>query len=470
MRIAILFLLSVLSLQSISQTTVWRKIAQRHDDYTNSAWQGIDSILFSYNNDAILTQQLTLKGSGNNWNNFSRNTFYITPSGKIGQHTREAWNAGNWLNNSRYTYSFDAADNQTVSLYEVWNGSTWQPSGKIENTGYNANGGWAAQTTQVYSGGNWQNLSRIQQTYLAGSNKVEFRRFENWNMTNAVWDKFEQFYHTYFQDSIGTIIKSVPDTLNNWVNANKYIYNYAGSPLKLQSYYAQYWLADSNKFIDTTRLLNTYNANQNIEMTLTEKRIGYNSWTTLTRTLFYYNGGNQLIEKTFEEYSNAWNNKDRFLYSYTGNLLSEEVYYEGFNTAWNLHHKTIFNYDVNENLIFKQRDDFLGSNYVPYSRDFYYYNSFVVGTTDLSEFNGGFVVYPNPAQDRITISMTTNPGSQWTISIYDALGKLRIIRQEPSIYVDFKTEVNLNSLSSGTYFVKVTDEKNKSSVVKIQVK
>lgn len=455
-------------MQSISQTTVWRKIAQRHDDYINSAWQGIDSVLFSYNNDAILSQHWALKGNGPNWDNFTRNTFYITPTGKIGHQTRENWNAGNWVNNSRILNTYDALDNLTLSLNETWVGGNWQPAQKYEFSGYNSFGNYGEQITSIYTGGTWVYLSRIEQTFQAGTPKFEFRRFWNWDILG--WKMFQSLYYTYNQDSVSSITRSVPDTLNSLVSESKIIYNYSGTPLKLQSLYNQYWLADSNKFIDTARLLNTYNANQNLEMTLAEKRIGYNSWTTLTRTLFYYNGGNQLVEKTFEEYSNAWNNKDRYLYSYTGNLLSEEVYYEGFNTAWNLHHKTNFNYDVNENLIFKQRDDFLGSNYVPYSRDFYYYNSFVVGTTDLSEFNGGFVVYPNPAQDRITIATTTNPGSQWTISIYDALGKLRIIRQEPSIYVDFKTEVNLNSLSSGTYFIKVTDEKNKSSVVKIQVK
>lgn len=470
MRSLLLVFFWLCGFHAMSQTTVYRKIAQRHDDYINSAWQGIDSILFSYNTDGILTQQWALKGNASNWDNYSRTTFYITPTGKIGHYTRENWNVAGWLNNTRYIYTYDASDNLTLTLYEIWNGSNWQSSGKIEHAGYNAYGGWASQTTQVYSGGNWLNLSRILQTYLSGTAKVEFQTKENWNTSTSTWDKFERLFYTYFQDSIGTVIRSLPDSNNNWKSANKYIYNYTGNPLQVQSYYAQYWNQDSNKFIDTTRLLNTYNANQKVETTLTEKRVGYNNWTTLTRTLYYYNGSSQLIEKTLEEYSNAWDNKDRFLYNYNGNLVSEEIYYEGFNTTWNLHHKTIFSYDVNENLTFKQRDDYLGATYVPYSRDFYYYNTFVVGSHDLAEASVNMVVYPNPAYEKITLAMKTTPGSQLTISVYDATGRLRIIRQEPSLTEEFKTELIVNTLAAGTYFVKVTDEKNKSSVVKMQLK
>ena len=462
MRHSYFLLILLLNLNLLGQTTVHRKVAQRHDEYSNASWQGIDSLLFNYSNVAILTQQTALKANANSWDNFYRYTFTLTPNGNINAQLRENWTAGNWVNNTRYLYSYDAADNQTETLYDTWNGSTWLPNGKIETTGYNAFGAWTLQVTSIYNTG-WQNLSRINQTIISGTNKVESRSKENWNTGTFTWDKFERLFYTYYQDSIGTIIRSLPDTNNNWKSANKYIYTYTGSPLQLQSYYSQYYNADSVKFIDTTRVLNTYNGNNNLEQILEEKHLGFSNWTTLSKTLFYYNASLQPIEKTLEEYSNTWQYKDRYTYTYTGNLKNEELYYQGNGNAWNLHHKTQFDYDVHDNLIFKQRDDFNGSNYIPLNRDFYYYNSFVVGLQDPFHSSAHIHLYPNPAHQQLTLTIDTEPGTRFTLTIYDASGQARIIRQEPAIDHKLQTQLPIQTLAPGTYILKTYNHHTKQS-------
>lgn len=454
-----------------AQTTVHRKIAQRHDDFLNNNWEGKDSILFNYSNDAILTQQTNLKFQSNAWGNLLRNTFSLSSTGKILTHLREVWNGTAWVNNAQYTYTYDASDNLTLTLYEIWNGTAWSLSGKIENTGYNSFGVWSQQLTYTYNGV-WQFLNRITQVPITGTNKVQSRERENWNAGTATWSKLDKHFYTYNQDSISSIVKSLPDSSQNWKSAEKYIYNYVGNPQQLESFYAQYWNADSNKFIDTTRILNTYNANQKIEQSLQEKRIGYNSWSTMSKQMHYYNGINQLIEKTLEVYTNTWENKDRYLYDYTGNLVNNEFYYEGIQSTWNLKHKVFSNYDVYDNLIFQQREDYNGAIYTPVNRAFYYYSTFVVGLQNINDSlnSSQASIFPNPATTTLNISTNTSSGTLLTISVYDAMGQLRFLRQEQTRSTNFTTQINTNHLAIGNYFVEIKEANGRSpKVIKFQV-
>lgn len=465
--VVIFFLLNSWLLSA--QTTVYRKIAQRHDDYVLSAWQGTDSVLFAYNNNAILTAQTNLKGSaGNNWDFFSRNTFLLTPSGKVQEQLRENWNGSTWVNVNRYSYSYDGSDNLLTTLYDVWNGSAWVPSGKIDNSGYNAFGGWTLQLTSTYNGA-WQNLYKTSQTFITGTNQVQYRDKENWNTGTASWDKFERLFYTYLQDSIGTITRSVPDLNNNWKNSDKYIYTYSSSPMLLQSYLQQYWNSDSVKFIDTTRISYTYNAANQVELNLTERKTG-GAWNALQRTTTVYSGNPQPMETYTEDFIGGWQNKERSTFTYAGGMLSEELFFLGAGAAWNLNRKTIYNYDVNNNLIFKQRDDFGGANYVPFSRDFYYYQAFTVGIHETDAGIPTLCAFPNPAQGELYVRADLSEPSSLRITLSDLNGRPVLIREESAPKGLFQTSLPIHQIASGTYVLQVLNPLlGKSSSTKISI-
>ena len=447
-----LFLLLFLPSFLNAQTTVYRKIAQRHDDYTGG-WQGTDSVLFAYNTDARLIAQTMLEGqAGNVWNNASRYSYQLNASGQVTEQLRENWNGSAWVNANRYTYTYDAQGNLTLTLYEVWNGSAWNPSGKIENSGYNTYGAWAVQLTAVYSGGQWQNLYRTSQQFVAGSGKVEFRDKENWNTVTAVWDKFERLYYTYVQDSVGTITRSVPDTNNNWSSADKYIYTWSPSFL-LQSYQQQYWNKDSVKFVDTTRVLYSYNASNLEELRTSERRIGA-SWFPFQRTTTLYGAGNLRSEWYTESFAGAWQNTERTTYTYTGNLCTEENLFTGAASTWTPNRKTVYSYDVNNNMVFRQRDDFNGSAFAPYSRDFYYYAAYTVGLSE-TLLPEPVQLYPNPSSDLVSLRFRLPESGTYVLRLFDLQGRLRWLRTEKSGAEAVETSLSVAALPAGLYCLQV---------------
>lgn len=447
-----LYLLVLLPTLLHAQSTIYLKIAQRHDDYVGG-WQGSDSVVFAYNTDGRLIAQTMLQGqAGNVWNNDARYSYQLNPAGQVTEQLRENWSGSAWVNANRYTYSYDVQANLTLTLYEVWNGSAWIPSGKIENSGYNMYGGWGLQLTSVYSGGQWQNLYRTAQQFVAGSGKVEFREKENWNTVTAIWDKFERLYYTYVQDSVGTITRSVPDTNNNWSSADKYSYAWSPSFL-LQSYLQQYWNKDSMKFVDTTRVLYTYNGSNLEDLRTSERRTG-GVWLPLQRTNTLYGPGNLRSEWYTEAFAGGWQNFERGTYSYTGNLCTEEDLFTGAASTWTPSKKHVYSYDVNNNLIFRQRDDFNGSAFAPYSRDFYYYGAYTLGLSE-ALLPEPLQLHPNPAKDRVFLRFRLPESGNYVIRLFDLQGRLRCLRTDKCANEAVETSLSVAALPAGLYSLQV---------------
>ncbi|MGC6431723.1 MAG: T9SS type A sorting domain-containing protein [Jejuia sp.] len=82
-----------------------------------------------------------------------------------------------------------------------------------------------------------------------------------------------------------------------------------------------------------------------------------------------------------------------------------------------------------------------------------------------SEFS--FAVYPNPAQNAITISYRGNQNLDLDVQVLDMLGK-QAVNTNFSTNRDIKLDISL--LNSGTYFINITDTESGTSTVKRIVK
>ncbi|GEM_PF-1819776 len=82
-----------------------------------------------------------------------------------------------------------------------------------------------------------------------------------------------------------------------------------------------------------------------------------------------------------------------------------------------------------------------------------------------SEFS--FAVYPNPAQNEITISYRGNQNLELDVQVLDMLGK-QAVNTNFSTSRDIKLDISL--LNSGTYFINITDRSSGSSTVKRIIK
>lgn len=78
-----------------------------------------------------------------------------------------------------------------------------------------------------------------------------------------------------------------------------------------------------------------------------------------------------------------------------------------------------------------------------------------VGLDDLTN-DFGVNIYPNPANDKVTISLSDFPSNGYALVIYDAVGNV-VINQN---IVSQTTTIETSQLISGMYFVKISDDKN----------
>jgi hypothetical protein len=95
----------------------------------------------------------------------------------------------------------------------------------------------------------------------------------------------------------------------------------------------------------------------------------------------------------------------------------------------------------------------------------FYYNQVVVdcGPVGINEIdaNNTLSIYPNPANDFITISLVAESAEATTIYIINALGEIVLTEQATSS----NTTLNTSNLTNGIYFVKI-ESKNSSAIKK----
>jgi photosystem II stability/assembly factor-like uncharacterized protein len=88
----------------------------------------------------------------------------------------------------------------------------------------------------------------------------------------------------------------------------------------------------------------------------------------------------------------------------------------------------------------------------------YEYDFNTLGTPDIPNIQGSFVFYPNPAKDVITLSVANENAK--TISIFSSTGEL-------VLQTDYRQTLDVSSLSSGVYFIRIATENNHNLVKKL---
>ena len=470
-RLFYILLFSITCTDLFAQTTVYKKIAQRRDDYTNNTWKGKDSILYTYNNDTALTSLHSLQFSANNtWDNWYRYIYSFNANGKVSTQLRENWNAGNWVNNTLYTYSYDVNGNVTQLLYEVWNGNVWNATGKIEYTGYNNYGKYQTEMVSAFVGGNWVFQSKRERSYLNNQTLITYDDKFNWNVTFNNWEKVERLFNTYTQNEIGTITRLIPDTGANWVPKDKYIYNYNLNPFHLIEYIAQSYDTITLSWQNISRVTYTYTANALLDKTQNDMYAN-NNWNATARAQYVYNALDEKIEYFTEEYNMGnWDKNERSTYSYTNSLLTEENQFIGNGNSWIQNKKLQFDYDNNQNKIYELNENFNAGIVTPVARAYYYYSSFVVQLNENNKPFSSLILYPNPAKQSINLQLESDKHSQIQISIFDLVGKCKMVLTQPILVTKQCIQIPCTSLQDGFYFAQIKDLQNhKQQAVSFQI-
>lgn len=90
----------------------------------------------------------------------------------------------------------------------------------------------------------------------------------------------------------------------------------------------------------------------------------------------------------------------------------------------------------------------------------YKYEGILTSTVNLSTVNPDFIAYPNPAIDKVTIEARNLKSGDYTVRIFDLLGK-DTYKAVHYFQEDAKLEFDISSLSKGTYFYSILDSSGK---------
>ena len=75
--------------------------------------------------------------------------------------------------------------------------------------------------------------------------------------------------------------------------------------------------------------------------------------------------------------------------------------------------------------------------------------------------NTGIIVYPNPASDKISLKILKQFGQTKTLEVFDCVGQKQFEKTN-----DF-TDIDISSLTSGLYFIVLTNKDNERQIIKI---
>ncbi len=458
-----LLLLCFITIQAFCQTTVHRKIGQRWDKFANNVWEGQDSIVFNYNAFGQESDRFAEKGQSNNtWLFHFRITSTYDAQQNVTSVTRENWTSTGWVNLTKYTYAYNSSNAQTETLYQVWNttSNAWRNNGRIVNT-YNSNQDKTLIETFGWDGTAWQPTSRQNLSYDA-SNALVNHEFYNYN--NGNFDKLERRQYQYAFGFVSSFIYSIPDSSgNNWELNSRTIslINGSATPPRISSSTVQSRDLDNNQWVDSLKTTYSYNTNNLLAMTESERYNPATSiWNSVNLNTYSYNTNNLLSEEknqTYSQSSSSYQNTLRKVLSYNGNNLNEETTYYGNdgNNGWVETERDQMSYNTNDSLIYRLNETYQSNTFVSNEQYFYHYADIPVGLTDYNNLFSQALLYPNPGTEFIAVDTKERINGAYLGNIYSVEGK-KVWSQSNSSHIG-QIQYDISSLPFGNYVLQIVE-------------
>lgn len=167
---------------------------------------------------------------GTAWMNVSKQTNTYT-GGYLATTLSQSWDflSSSWVNSNLITYDNNPDGTVNEAVYQTWNPATsvWVNSSRSTYT-YNGAGQELSELEQIWVGGNWQNESRITNTYVGGWLSTSLS--EIWLMPSGVWQNDTQSLYT--NNLNGTPAQVIVQEWNTgtsaWDNSARITFTYEG--------------------------------------------------------------------------------------------------------------------------------------------------------------------------------------------------------------------------------------------------
>jgi YD repeat-containing protein len=473
-----------------------RLIGNRNDNYNAGTWILSDSSRYTYSGN----RGSVIKDDGmSNYNSaydtkynvgwdgsVPINNFFVTRTrdgnGNILDEIGSNWIAGTYENGSRIQYTYDGNGRPLSSTRQLWQAGAWENEIRREFT-YDGNGNLITFTEQNWVAGAWVNISRTATTYDANNNRETETRFTN------IGGTLEADYRKLFTyDANGN---QLTYTYQDWVagaweNQFRNVNTYDGNNNQL-TYTYQNWLSGAweNQF----RNVNTFDNNK-ITLGETENWIS-SAWQKQNRTAYTYDAsGNQLTSTSYNWDGATWINNSRTIQTYntnnrqltnlqqSWNIGTQSWENNGFDftytydtdgnletfvyRTWSIgvlssQQRQVLNFNSYRNLDNLITQNWDGAVWVNSSREFRYYETYNApsGIADAKN-TFEFKIYPNPSVTLLNIDYKLKSNEVAVLNVYNITGNRLMSLSSTSAIGDNYHQLNVSELSSGIYFVELT--------------
>jgi hypothetical protein len=384
------------------------------------------------------------------WKEYTRQIFNYNSTGTVASETIQYWNNGSWINNNLNTYLYDAHNNLIYGLYQVWSNGTYTNNAQ-DTLIYDVNSNLLKQISFAsWTAGVYQSTTVDTFRYDARNNQISG---SHQDVNNGSVGYHTQFSKTYDSHNNLTSYSYSTDPQQSSYQTKQDTYSY-------DSLNRRTVLNENYTSGTTNGLINeyyTYDINNNLINRVNQTTSSV-SGTSYYRDSFTYLGI-MLMEHIHQlEFINycCYINSTYEVYAYDGNnnLISElrEVapppgsgVSSGVlaNTS-----QTLYTYDANNLRISAVGQEWISTNSTWLNADstHWYYPNSSTGIKDQSANNISISLYPNPASDKVSISIANATG-ETNLRITDISGKVvmsRSIRSSDST-------IDVRDLKYGVY-------------------
>jgi hypothetical protein len=404
-KLSLLLLLSFIGLSYGAQAQTISKPGMMtfyHHNPSTGTWIHDCNVYYTYNAAGQLTEKILTLAANNQ--NYEKENFTYNSLGDETSFTRYEWQNNKWVSAFAYRKLLTYTPNNQLSesIYQEFDSTGAAIS--VNNTIYSYNNGLLTETLfQLFdSMGTAINISKTIYSYNNGI--LTEKLVQNVDIVTNSWkDNFRQTNLTWNKPDELTFYFQQNKINNTWMNAARYTAVYDS----LGGYVGTTETWKNNTWVNNNRKTISKDARNNVTNELVEQWQTNNTWARLyyETSQFTYSTAGDLVEKTHGFYSQA-------SYSYNE---SKEVYS-------NFQHFSLTG-------LKKEIPQEISAN-----------------------------VYPNPAQNLITIEIPENVKFT-TVQLSDLTGKV-ILTQ--TFRAEETKQLNIEKLAAGIYLLHLETEKGKT--------
>ena len=283
-----------------------------------------------------------------------------------------------------------------------------------------------------------------------------------WNTDTQVWDSTQIIQSLYdeFGNRTERLYQKWNSELSDWVNNSRYSYKYDENGNQIE-FLHEIWSLVSSTWNNSSLYTSEYNLEglKTMEIRSVANTVGgIFAWKNYSQSIYYYDDNSNMLlleSKKWDATNEIWINNYVYRYVYNSNEALDVRIYQSYNVTEEAYfdvNRIMYSYDefVNLRESVRQSWNLETSTWVSTSKDIYYYSQHDVTEAEILELANSIIIYPNPAENEISLSNITELS---TVSIHDINGKLFIQREVDSN----KTILSVSQLPRGLYLMKISN-------------